>query len=88
MSTPDRVPMISYYRDEGCPDGLLPSCLSCPLPACRAELPPKMAGRLVRQVQIAALMREGLTVAETAARMGVSRRTVIRARVAMARGEV
>ncbi len=37
--------MVDSYEDSGCPDLGIPSCLSCPLPACRLDLSPKQAGR-------------------------------------------
>ena len=43
--------------DTGCPDGLLPSCLSCPLPECRFKLPVKEWNAAVGQVR-QLLMRE------------------------------
>ena len=46
--------------DRGCPDGLLPSRLTCPLPGCRFELPVADWTAAVRQVRqrLAAEQRE------------------------------
>lgn len=62
--------------DTGCE--LAPRCLECPLPACRYDMPPKMAWVLLRMVELDRLERHGLTVEEMARRMGVSRRTAFR----------
>lgn len=71
------------YRDEGCPDGFLPSCLSCPLPKCRydvGETPRKAASEIsARYVRITELAGQGLTANQIAERERVSRRTVFRA---------
>lgn len=66
------------YEDTGC--DLWRACLTCPLPACRYDLPPKRAVKLVHLLQYEALARQGLTVQEISARMRVSRRTVFRLR--------
>lgn len=65
-----------WYRDEGC--DLHPSCLSCPLPACRYDLPPKQAQAWARALRLRPLLEQGLTVEQAAAALGVSRRTVFR----------
>lgn len=69
---------VDSYADSGCPDLGIPSCLSCPLPACRLDLAPKQAAALVRQMRLVALLDQGLTGDELAAQMGVSRRTIFR----------
>lgn len=69
---------VDIYEDTGCADLGIPSCLSCWLPACRFDLPPKQAGALVRAARVRELLRQGLTVDEIAAEMGTSRRTVFR----------
>ena len=69
---------FEHWRDEGCPDLGIPTCLDCPLPACRYDLPPKRAGALLRESKLRVLLAEGLTADEAALRMGVSRRTVFR----------
>ncbi len=67
---------FQHYRDDGCE--IAPKCLSCPLPACRYDLPPKRAGALLRESQLRALLTQGLSADEAAVAMGVSRRTVFR----------
>lgn len=74
---------FTHYQDTGCPDLAIPSCLSCPLPACRYSMQPKQAGSLVRMMQVRALSREGLTRTEIGERMGLSARTVSRLRVGL-----
>jgi hypothetical protein len=64
--------------DDGCSDLGIASCLTCPLPACRYDLPPKMAGAWLRVFQVRELAREGKTAPEIAAALRVSRRTVFR----------
>jgi hypothetical protein len=68
------------YRDTGCPDGALPSCLNCPLPACRYDMHRGLTVMLnvVRDRSIRQDRREGLTAEEIAERRGVSIRTVFR----------
>lgn len=76
MAFSDLLPEQKQYRDDGCE--IAPHCLSCPLPACRYDLPPKRAGALLREGQLRELLRSGLTCDQAAVRMGVSRRTVFR----------
>ncbi len=76
MSTTDRLPEQTHYRDDGCE--ISPRCLECPLPACRYDMPPKRAGALLREAELRRLLAEGLTADQAAERMGVSRRTVFR----------
>ena len=71
----------SHYRDDGCPDLGIPTCLSCPLPACRYSLPPKRAGAIIRERTVAAMTAAGMSLTAIAAATGWSRRTVIRLRV-------
>lgn len=72
----DALPEHSEYRDTGC--SLAPSCLRCPLPACRFDMRDHRApSRTERDAQVAA-MASRATVNETAAAFGVSRRTVFR----------
>lgn len=63
-------------KDTGCE--FSPSCLSCPLPACRYDMPPKRAGAIVRETRLKALLAEGHSADECAAIMGVARRTIFR----------
>ena len=76
MSSLDRLPEQTHYRDDGCE--ISRHCLECPLPACRYDLPPKRAGALLREAELQRLLAEGLTADQAAERMGVSRRTVFR----------
>jgi DNA-binding NarL/FixJ family response regulator len=67
------------WKDTGCE--FHPSCLSCPLPECIEEKPrgkQKMRKR-VRENRIAALRREGKSIAEIALMFNLSRRSVYRA---------
>jgi hypothetical protein len=70
------------YADDGCPDGLFPSCLGCPLPRCRFTLPGERFRRVLLVVQVALLCEEGFAgdVATIARRLGVSRRAAYRYR--------
>lgn len=76
MTAVDRLPEQIHYHDDGCE--FSPRCLACPLVMCRYDMPPKRAGRLVRQAELRRLLAEGLTADQCAERMGVSRRTVFR----------
>lgn len=75
--TPTRVLDSANHHDTGCPDGIHPSCLSCPLPRCRFE-----GGVDKRRERVEAQRREakrlfgeGLTYTEIGLRMGISRGT-------------
>lgn len=68
--------MAPIDRDTGC--DLAPSCLACPLPACRYDLPPKVAAALPTIIAVRRLRAAGKTVTETAEELGVSRRTAFR----------
>lgn len=67
---------FDHYRDTGCE--IAPRCLSCPLPLCRHDLPPKRAGSLMREMQLQVLLDNGHTNNEAAEAMGVSQRTIFR----------
>ncbi len=72
-----QLPENATYRDDGC--DLHPSCLSCPLPACRYDVPGgKRALLNIRRDQRIASLRRNNTVPVVAAIMGVSRRTIVR----------
>ncbi len=76
----DALPEHIEYRDDGC--DLFPSCLSCPLPRCRYDVPGGVRALLnqERDHQIRVLRDDaGLSVDEIAERFQVSRRTVFRA---------
>ncbi len=72
-----QLPENATYRDDGC--DLHPSCLSCPLPVCRYDIPggKRAVLNLYRNEQIARLRRD-YTVPVVAGLLGVSRRTVVR----------
>ena len=74
MSAPD----YDTYPDTGC--DICPSCLCCMLPRCRYDLPPKVAGALIREAQLRELMNAGHSADECAVLMGVARRTIFRLR--------
>jgi len=70
------------FKDTGCPDGMLPSCLACPLPRCRFDdykTHPRRSVIRERQQEIRARSDAGAAVDEIVEAMGVSRRTVFRA---------
>jgi len=76
----DALPEHLDYRDDGC--DLFPSCLSCPLPRCRYDVPGGVRAMLnqERDHQIRVLREDvGLSVDDIAERFQVSRRTVFRA---------
>ena len=75
----DALPEHTRYRDRGC--DLFASCLTCPLPRCRYDVPGGARTMLnrVRDQEIRRLRLDaGLPVDEIAGRFGVSRRTVFR----------
>jgi hypothetical protein len=76
----DALPEHLDYRDEGC--DIFPSCLACPLPRCRYDVPGGVRTLLNRERdhQMRVLREDaGLSVDEIAERFDVSRRTVFRA---------
>lgn len=75
----DALPEHLEYRDDGC--DVFPSCLSCPLPRCRYDVPggARAMLNLARDAEIRRMRFEGdLEVEEIAKRFRVSRRTVFR----------
>ncbi|MGH2586759.1 MAG: helix-turn-helix domain-containing protein [Dehalococcoidia bacterium] len=78
MRVRDGLPENTPYRDDGC--DIHPHCLTCPLPACRYEMPPGRARALAQAAALAQLLEIGRTMDEAAAELGVSRRTVYRLR--------
>lgn len=75
----DALPEQTRYRDEGCE--LAPSCLNCPLPLCRYDLPGGLRRHRLRNrdEEIIRLRRSSrLTIEEIAHRFGLSRRSVFR----------
>lgn len=78
MRTRDGLPENTNYQDDGC--DLHNNCLSCPLPACRYEMPPGRARALSQAAALGRLLGGGRTMEEAAVELGVSRRTVYRLR--------
>lgn len=78
MRVRDGLPESTNYQDDGC--DLHGSCLTCPLPACRYEMPPGRARALSQAAALGRLLGTGRTMDEAAAELGVSRRTVYRLR--------
>lgn len=77
MANPSGVlPEDKNWHDTGC--SIAPACLSCPLPACRYDMPAKVAGMIERVPLILELQEQGLTQREIGERLGVSRRGVQR----------
>ena len=75
---PDSLPEAYPYRDQGC--DLYPSCLACPLPACRYDQPRWSQRQSLRGRNRAILKayREGQGVQALARSFGLSRRTIHR----------
>lgn len=73
-----RLPDDAYYADSGC--DVHPSCLRCPLPACRYDHPEGVNGvlREQRNAQIRDAINEGLTWMQVAERFGISPRQLAR----------
>jgi hypothetical protein len=74
----DLLPEHMNYRDDGCE--VSPTCLSCPLPACRYEVRGGLAAmrRRPRDAELLALHQAGAEIDRLCRRFGVSRRTVFR----------
>lgn len=76
---PEPSPHDEYiYQDTGCPDLGIPACLSCPLPECRYLMGPKVAAAIIREQQTLTLLGQGMTFAEAARELGISKRSVFR----------
>lgn len=67
-----------YDANTGCPEYGIASCFTCILPACRYDMKPKQASGMTIAMRVQAMLREGLSGAEVAGRLGVSVRTVYR----------
>lgn len=78
MGLRDGLPENTSYQDVGC--DLHRSCLTCPLPACRYEMPPGRARALSQAAALGRLLESGMTMDDAATALGVSRRTVYRLR--------
>jgi hypothetical protein len=75
----DTLPEDTNYRDTGCE--LAPSCLNCPLPRCKYDVPrsARRLGNFARDREIAVLRRKhAVPVEAIAATFGLSRRQVYR----------
>ena len=89
MTRANGLPENHEYRDEGCPDGYLPSCLACPLEVCRYDESVSGQGgkryleQVVRNTRIVELFAQGLTADQIAERERISRRAVFRAAESM-----
>lgn len=74
----DPLPEHVHYRDRGCE--VSPSCLACPLPVCRYEVPGGLAA-ILRQPRNAELLtrhRSGTGIDHLCGEFGLSRRSVFR----------
>lgn len=80
MARGGRLPENTRYRDTGC--DVSPSCLVCPLPVCRYDLPYGIrAFKVVHHtLRVMELTREGHSRREIAQDVGVTVRTVSRIR--------
>jgi hypothetical protein len=78
MRVRDGLPENTPYHDDGC--DLHDHCLTCPLPACRYEMPPGRARALSQAAALGRLLALGRTMDQAAIELGVSRRTVYRLR--------
>lgn len=79
MRPPNRsgeAPDWNAYPDRGCE--IAPRCLECPLPVCRYDLPPKVAGAWLQSKRAMELLAAGMNTEQVAAMMNVSIRTVFR----------
>jgi hypothetical protein len=74
----DPLPEHAQYQDSGCE--VSPTCLSCPLPVCRYELPGGLASvqRRPRNSEVVALHGSGVSVERLSEQFGLSRRSIFR----------
>ncbi len=78
MRVRDGLPENTHYHDSGC--DLHENCLTCPLPACRYEMPPGRARALSQAAALGRLLDTGASLDAAATQLGISRRTVYRLR--------
>lgn len=71
-------PLVVDHPDHGCK--LFPVCLNCPLPVCVEDMPAfKQNVRLLqRAIEVNVLHKQGKSLAEIAALLHVSQRTIRR----------
>lgn len=76
--SPDRIPELTHYRDEGC--RFWHACLTCPFPRCVFEEPggPARALRAWRDREVRRHFARGEPVDAIAKRFGITRRSVYR----------
>lgn len=78
----------SVYEDTGCPDGMIPACLTCPLDVCRYDDPGwHLREKQKRDRELLAAYAEGNGVPVLAQRFGISERQVFRV-LAAAKGGI
>ncbi len=72
------TPTFDTYPDRGC--SLAPSCLECPLPVCRYEVPGgiRQIRAMERDAEATRLMHEGLTPKEIGVSLGMPERSAWR----------
>lgn len=72
------LPDYADYRDTGC--DVSPSCLRCPLPRCKFDVPPppRPDPTAARDREIRARRRQGATARALARDYGLTRRTIFR----------
>lgn len=75
---PESLIGFGNFRDDGC--SVAPSCLACPLPQCRYDVPggARIMLNEVRDTRIAQAHAAGASVDDLAATLQISRRTVFR----------
>lgn len=82
----DPLPEHAQYQDFGCE--VSPTCVTCPLPVCRYELPGGLASvqRRPRNSEVVDLHRRGVSVERLSQQFSLSRRSIFRI-LAAARSE-
>ena len=73
---------VSHYRDTGCKDAGVTSCLDCPLPKCVEDMTFEELKAFRRErhdsERVRVIWEEGLSVEEAASKFGITQRTVWR----------
>jgi hypothetical protein len=74
----DNLPEHVHYQDSGCE--VSPTCLECPLPVCRYEVPGGLSAilREPRDAEVLTARRQGTAIDGICRQFGLSRRTVFR----------
>ena len=76
MTRIDALPEGTDFTDGGC--NLAPSCLNCPLPLCKYDMPTHILNRAARDNRIYELRKSGVPPKDIRRAYGIAQRTLYR----------